>query len=84
MRTVLDVDERIVALARAQASKQGRSLDALVEEGLRLALHIPTSSFDVKAVEAEPLESNDRFFADLEEVRKLGRAGEMRNVSLDQ
>ena len=74
MRTVLDMDEKVVALAKLKAAQQGKSLDALVEEGLRIALQFPTSSTNFPStMVAEPLDADDPFFQALDEIRQSGR-----------
>ena len=81
VRTILDMDEKIVALAKLKATEQGKSLDALVEEGLRAALQIsaaPATQSDVLA--GEPLEPNDPFFSALEDIRSLGRQAASRRA----
>ena len=86
MRTVLEMDEKIVALAKLKASEQGKSLDALVEDGLRLALQMPArAAVGETSVETDPLEANDPFFAALNEVRARGRAsGKRRAIELNE
>lgn len=87
MRTVLDVDEKLVGLAKQQAREQGRSLDDLVADALRTALHTVSASADEPTPASEPLELGDAFFAALEEIRALGRTSclrrevELRDIS---
>lgn len=38
MKTTLDLDNELLVRAKAQAAREGRSLTALIEEGLRLRL----------------------------------------------
>lgn len=80
------MDEKIVALAKLKASEQGKSFDALVEEGLRLALRMPPQKNGIRSeVEGDPLEPNDPFFAALDEIRDFGRtSGNNRRIDLDR
>jgi hypothetical protein len=73
VRTVLDMDEKIVALAKLKASEQGKSLDALVEDGLRLALQMPARAAESGKVQGDALDSDDPFFSALADIRNLGR-----------
>lgn len=85
VRTVLEMDEKIVALAKLKASQQGKSLDAIVEEGLRIALQIPAADVaHASNSEAEPLDANDPFFSALEDIRNFGRvSAKARAISLN-
>jgi hypothetical protein len=74
------MDEKIVALAKLKASEQGKSLDALVEDGLRLALQMPAHAAVGAASLEGPLESDDPFFSALDEVRARGRANASRRA----
>ena len=38
MKTTLDLDDELLVLAKALAAREGRSLTALIEDGLRLRL----------------------------------------------
>jgi hypothetical protein len=38
VKTTLDIDDELLARAKAQAARERRSLTALIEEGLRLRL----------------------------------------------
>ncbi len=40
MRTTLNLPDALVEQAKATASRQGRTLTSLVEEGLRAVLHV--------------------------------------------
>jgi Family of unknown function (DUF6364) len=44
MKTTLDLDDELIVRAKAVAAREGRSLTALIEEGLRLRLRRPTPS----------------------------------------
>jgi hypothetical protein len=75
MKTTVDIDERVLRAAEAQARHQGKPLSALVEQALRLTVN--TTAGDQPAPmppEADPgLEDNDPFFAALDEIRDAGR-----------
>lgn len=43
MKTTLDLDGELVKRAKAQAAREGKSLTALIEEGLRLRLRRQSS-----------------------------------------
>lgn len=44
MKTTLDLDDELIIRAKAVAAREGRSLTALIEEGLRLRLRRPAAS----------------------------------------
>jgi hypothetical protein len=76
------MDEKIVALAKLRASQEGKSLDSLVEEGLRMALQIPaTATMQTANAEAEPLEADDPFFSALDDIRNHGRTSPSRRAT---
>ena len=86
MRTVLDMDEGVLALAKQKASEEGKSLDAIVEEGLRVAFQMkgPNKIPEIPP-EGELLEENDPFFLALKEVRNAGRVfGRNRGIELNE
>ena len=75
MKTTVDIDDAILRAAEDQARKQGKPLGRLIEEALRGTVKVadvcapaPTGS----PVE-DGLDSDDPFFAALEEIRASGR-----------
>jgi hypothetical protein len=74
MQTVVDVDEKIVTMAKLKAARQGRTFDSIVEEGLRLALDISSSIPQKPASDREQLDEEEAFFSALKEIRELGKA----------
>jgi hypothetical protein len=80
------MDEKIVALAKAKADQQGKSLDALAEEELRLALQVSAPQMTKNAnIEADLLDASDLFFSALDEIRNLGRmSADRRTPELEQ
>ena len=72
MQTVVDVDEKLLNLAEQKAHRDGKSLAALVEDALRVALLVPPP---LKAVaeEVETVDGDEACFIALDEIRTLGR-----------
>ena len=75
MKTTVDIDERVLRAAEAQALHQGKPLAVLVEEALRMTVNTAVS---VQSAATPPgadpgLEDNDPFFAALDEIRDAGR-----------
>lgn len=50
MKTTLDIDDSLLASAKALAAKQQTSLTRLIEEGLQLRLRVPQTATATKKV----------------------------------
>ena len=75
MKTTVDIDDAVLQAAEDQARKQGKPLDTLIEEALRLTVKAAAGDAlpPAESPAAHGLEDNDPFFAALEEIRALGR-----------
>ena len=75
MKTTLDIDAAVLYAAEDHARKQGKPLDTLIEESLRMTVKasaqvVPSPD---EASPAEGLDEHDPFFKALEEIRDWGR-----------
>ena len=75
VETTVDIDESLLREAEAQARKQNKPLNLLIEDALRstLAAHDLFSESPGSAPLEAGLEDNDPFFKALEEIRAFGR-----------
>jgi len=73
VQTIVNVDKQVLTLAEQQARRDGKSLDTLVEDALRVALHLAPAQANASAEETEPVDADEGFFDGLEEIRALGR-----------
>ena len=73
VQTVVNVDEQVLTLAEQQARRNGKSLDSLVEDALRAALHLSPAQANACDAETESVDADAAFFDGLEEIRALGR-----------